>query len=222
MAGKTRKNAAGSGKSKSVLRDYTEAILYAVAITVVIRMLVIQAFRIPSGSMEDTLLVGDFLFVNKFIYGAQVTLPFTDKLLFRAPKLRDPRVGDIIVFKYPDNPKEDFIKRCQGVPGDVIEVRNKQLYRNGKPQFQSYIKHVAPDTIPREVDRRDNFGPYTVRPGHFFMMGDNRDDSRDSRYFGDVDESLLKGKALFIYWSWDATEPVFRAVRLNRLLNLVK
>ena len=202
-------------------RDFTETTVFAIIITLVIRMLIIQAFRIPSGSMEDTLLVGDFLFVNKFIYGAQVTLPLTDKLLFRAPKLRDPHHGDVIVFKYPDDPKQDFIKRCEGVPGDVIEVRNKQLYRNGKAVVESYIKHIAPDTIPRQVDQRDNFGPYTVRPGHFFMMGDNRDDSRDSRYFGDVDSGLLKGKALFIYWSWNDQEPWFRGIRARRLLNLI-
>src|SRR5439155_13187348 len=169
------------------MREIFEAVLFAVVLTVVIRMVVIQAFRIPSGSMEDTLLVGDFLFVNKFLYGAQVTVPFTDKLLFQLPKLRDPRHGDIIVFRYPVDPKQDFIKRCQGVPGDVIEVRDKQLYRNGHPIYETYIKHIAADTIPRGVDARDNFGPYQVRPGHYFMMGDNRDDSKDSRYFGDVD-----------------------------------
>jgi len=210
------------GKSKkSTVREYAEAIVFAVVLTVLIRMLVVQAFRIPSGSMEDTLLVGDFLFVNKFIYGAQVTLPFTDKILFQAPKLRDPKVGDIIVFRFPEDPRQDFIKRCEGVPGDVIEVRNKQLFRNGKPVYESYIQHVYPDTFPRGLEPRDNFGPYRVRPNHYFMMGDNRDNSRDSRYFGDVDEALMKGRALFIYWSWDAGEPIYRALRFGRLLRPV-
>ena len=206
---------------KSNVREYAEAIAWAVVLTVLIRMLVVQAFRIPSGSMEDTLLVGDFLFVNKFIYGAQVTLPLTDKILFRAPKLRDPKVGDIIVFRDPEDLRQDLIKRCQGVPGDVIEVRDKQLYRNGKPILQDYVKHIMADTIPRGVDPRDNFGPYQVRPNHYFMMGDNRDDSRDSRYLGDVDVALMKGKALFIYWSWDASKPLYKALRFRRLLHIL-
>ncbi|MBI5835620.1 MAG: signal peptidase I [Candidatus Eisenbacteria bacterium] len=192
-------------------------------------MVVLQAFRIPSASMEDTLLVGDFLFVNKFLYGAKITVPFTDKLLFQLPRIRDPRHGDVIVFRNPMDPSQDYIKRCEGVPGDVIEMRNKQLYRNGAPVVEGYVHHIYPDTIPREVAPRDNFGPFTVRPGHFFMMGDNRDDSQDSRFFGDVDGQLLKGKAIFIYWSWDSTPvgevlggPVPKGLRFGRLLNLVR
>ncbi len=214
-------------KKKSDVRELLEAILFAVILTVLIRMLVIQAFRIPSGSMEDTLLVGDFLFVNKFVYGAQVSLPLSDKMLFQLPKIRDPRRGDVIVFRYPEDLKQDFIKRCEGVPGDVIEVRNKQLYRNGQPVIEGYIKHSQLDTIPRGVDPRDNFGPYQVRPGHYFMMGDNRDDSRDSRYFGDVDAMLLRGKALFIYWSWegdfwDSVTHFRRGLRIERLFKVVR
>jgi signal peptidase I len=211
------------------VREYAEAILFAVVLTVIIRMVLLQAFRIPSASMENTLLVGDFLFVNKFLYGAKITVPFTDKLLVQLPKIRDPRHGDIIVFRNPQDPSVDFIKRCEGVPGDVIEVRHKQLYRNGQPVVESYIQHMYPDTIPREVSPRDNFGPYVVQPGQYFMMGDNRDDSQDSRWFMGVDRTLLRGKAIFIYWSWDSVPsgellggPVPKGLRFGRLLRLVR
>jgi signal peptidase I len=211
------------------VREYAEAILFAVVLTVIIRMVLLQAFRIPSGSMEDTLKVGDFLFVNKFLYGAKITVPFTDKLLVQLPRVRDPRHGDIIVFRNPQDPSIDYIKRCEGVPGDVIEVRDKQLFRNGKPVYESYVKHIYPDTIPRPLEPRDNFGPYQVQPGQYFMMGDNRDDSRDSRWFMAVDQSLLRGKAIFIYWSWDSTPvgevmggPIPKGLRFGRLGKLVR
>jgi signal peptidase I len=167
--------------------------------------------------------------VNKFLYGAKITVPFTDKLLVQLPKVRDPRHGDIIVFRNPMNPAEDYIKRCEGVPGDVIEVRDKQLYRNGQPVHESYIKHISPDTIPRPLEPRDNFGPYEVQAGQYFMMGDNRDDSRDSRWFMAVDQGMLRGKAIFIYWSWDSTPtgeimggPIPKGLRLGRLGKLVR
>ncbi|HVP39061.1 MAG TPA: signal peptidase I, partial [Candidatus Saccharimonadales bacterium] len=172
------------------MRENAEMVLFALVLTVIIRMVLLQAFRIPSASMENTLLVGDFLFVNKFLYGAKITVPFTDKLLFQLPRVRNPRVGDIIVFRNPMNTSEDYIKRCEGAPGDVIEVRSKQLYRNGRPVFESYVHHIDADTMAREVGPRDNFGPDTVQAGHYFMMGDNRDDSQDSRWFGAVDERL--------------------------------
>jgi signal peptidase I len=211
------------GRKKTIVREYTEAIIVAVILTVIIRTFVIQAFRIPTGSMEDTLLVGDFLFVNKFIYGAAV--PFTDAHL---PALRDPKRRDIMVFKFPRDPDRDFIKRVVGLPGDTIEIRNKVLYVNGEAQDEPYVKFTSPRVLgedypasgiyPPGAGNRDNYGPYTVPEGHYFMMGDNRDNSDDSRFWGPLPRDRIKGKAIFIYWSWnkDRTQP-----RLNRLGKLI-
>jgi len=222
-AGKPRK-ARNERKKKSTLREYAEAIVIAVILTLFIRTFILQAFRIPTGSMEDTLLVGDFLFVNKFIYGAEI--PFTDA---RLPAVRSPRRGDIMVFKYPRDPKRDFIKRLVGVPGDTVEIRNKVVYLNGIPQEEPYAKHTStrvrppgyrnPNIYPPGAGNRDNYGPVVVPPHHYFMMGDNRDNSDDSRFWGFLDRDLIKGKAVFIYWSWDKER--FRP-RLNRIGRLIR
>lgn len=196
---------------KPVWREYLEAIAVAVLLALVIRTFAFQAFRIPSGSMEDTLLVGDYLFVSKFLYGAEV--PFTGGA--RLPAIRQPKHGDIIVFRYPEDPSEDFIKRCVGVPGDVIEVRDKILYVNGEAQDEPYVKHVS-RSIRSGVD---NFGPVTVPEGKYFMMGDNRDNSRDSRVWGFLDHSLIRGKALFIYFSWDSART---GIRFSRILDIIR
>ena len=199
-------------RKKPVWREYSEALLVAGILAIVIRTFLFQAFHIPSGSMEDTLLEGDFLFVSKTLYGAEV--PFTGGK--RLPAIREPQRGDIIVFRYPEDPSQDFIKRCMGVPGDVIESRDKVLYINGEALDEDYVKHTQPD---RQVPGRDTFGPITVPEGKFFMLGDNRENSRDSRYWGFVDYSQLRGKALFIYWSWDKDH---KLPRLSRIFDLVR
>ncbi len=205
-------------RTKSTVREYVEALLLAIVLTLVIRGLVVQAFRIPTGSMEDTLLVGDFLFVNKMVYGSEIDVGFGGNRLiyYRFPAIRDPKPGDIIVFRYPDDPARDFIKRCVAVGGQTVEIRDKVLYVDGRSREEPYAVHKDPRVLPRETDRRDNFGPYLVPQGHLFMMGDNRDNSHDSRYWGALPQRLVKGKAMFLYWSWDGDR---RLPRLNRLLH---
>ena len=146
----------------------------------------VQAFRIPSENMLPTLLVGDFLFVD------------------RRASARTPGRGDVVVFRYPELPSRSYIKRVVAVGGDEVEVRDKTLYVNGQPREESFIQHIDPAVHPREFDPRDNFDPYTVPKGSYFVMGDNRDNSNDSRFWGPVDDSLMLGRVLGIYWSWDA------------------
>ncbi|MBM3263718.1 MAG: signal peptidase I [candidate division Zixibacteria bacterium] len=184
---------------KSLLREYMEIIVFAVALFGFIRTDVVQAFRIPSGSMENTLLIGDFLLVNKFIYGPRV--PFTD---IRLPGLRDPRPGDVVVFPFPQNPEQDFIKRCIAVEGQTIEIRDKVVYVDGvKIDNPQAVKFDDPSIKPASRNTRDNFGPKIVPQGHLFVMGDNRDYSHDSRYWGFVDQETVIGNAFIVYWSWD-------------------
>src|SRR5580765_2352506 len=181
-AGATRAKA----RTKSILREYLEALLLAIVLTLVIRGLVVQAFRIPTGSMEDTLLVGDFLFVNKMVYGSEIDIGFGGNRLiyYRFPAIREPKPGDIIVFRYPDDPSRDFIKRCVAVGGQTVELRDKVLYVDGQAQEEPFAIHKDPRVLPRETSPRDNFGPYVVPQGQLFMMGDNRDNSHDSRFWG--------------------------------------
>lgn len=197
---------------KQLLWEYTEAIITALILALLIRAYVVQAFKIPSGSMIPTLLIGDHILVNKFIYGTEI--PFTDKKILA---FRRPEKGDIIVFKYPENPKKDFIKRVVAIEGDVIEERNKVVYVNGQPVTEPYIRHN--DSIVRSggFDPRDNFGPITVPKDKLFVMGDNRDQSYDSRYWGFVDLKEIRGEALIIYWSWDPNSWV-RFSRIGRLI----
>lgn len=207
----------GTGQAKApgrkgYFRDFVETVITAVALALVLRAFVVQTFRIPSGSMEDTLLVGDFLIVNKFLYGIKV--PFTDT---RLPGIREPRYGDVVVFEYP-NPdprakKENYVKRVVGVPGDIVELRNNALYLNGEPKEEPFIKLKPP--TPRWAD----FGPIKVPEGSLFMMGDNRNWSADSRDWGFLDTGRIKGKAVMIYWSWDVgrTKP-----RLDRICDLIR
>ena len=194
-----------------VYREYTSSILIAVGLALFIRTTVVQAFYIPSGSMEDTLLVGDYLLANKFVYGAPIDIPIADYTLFRLPALRDPQPGDIVIFRSPAEPDRDLIKRCVAVGGQQLQVIDKELFVDGKPFPNPPLsKHIDAETYPASVNPRDNFGPFTVPAGHFFMMGDNRDNSADSRYFGAVPKDLIKGKATIIYWSWDSdTRPPY-------------
>lgn len=194
---------------KSAVREFIEALVVALGLALVVMTFVVQAFKIPSGSMIPTLQIGDHLFVLKFMYG--VKLPFSDTILI---KTWTPKRGDIAVFRYPREESVDYIKRVIGEPGDVIEMRNKQLYINGNLYQEPYAHHIDPMVIPE----RDNFGPVTVPEGKFFMMGDNRDNSSDSRVWGFVNENKLRGKAWLIYWSWDGKD---RWVRWERIGDLI-
>ncbi len=204
---------------KRVIWEYAEAIVTALILALLIRTYVVQAFKIPSGSMEPTLLIGDHILVNKFIYGTE--LPFSNKRLFA---VRAPRGGDVIVFEYPRDPSKDFIKRVVGIPGDVVAEKNKVVYVNGKRTVDSFAEHTDPGIKPGDIDPRDNFGPVAVPPGEYFVMGDNRDESYDSRYWGFVPMQNIKGEAFVIYWSWDGdgmkprlgrTGKAIRSVRLD-------
>ena len=200
-------------REKPLWREYGEALLVAGVLAIFIRTFGFQAFKIPSESMLDTLLVGDHLIGTKFDYGLK--LPYTDITLYKGG---DPQRGDIVIFKYPEDPDVDFIKRIVGVPGDVLEMRGKQFYRNGQPVKEDYIRIDEPNTLQ---PRRDNWGPITVPAGKYFMMGDNRDNSLDSRFWGFVDRDAIVAKAWRIYWSWGhkKEDPV---VRLKRIGSLIK
>ncbi len=178
---------------KSMFREYAEALIIALCLALFIRTFVVQAFKIPSESMLQTLLVGDHLLVSKFSYG--VKIPFTQAYIFEGD---DPQYGDVVVFKYPKDPSLDYIKRVVGRPGDVIEMRDKQLFRNGEAIKEAYARNSDPHGI---YPTRDNFGPFTVPEGEYFMLGDNRDNSQDSRYWGTVKKAAMHGKAWRIYWS---------------------
>lgn len=201
-------------KKKSLIREYAESIAIAVLLALVIRTYLVQAFKIPSGSMEDTLAIGDHLLVNKFIYGTKI--PFVDK---RVLTIRDPRQGDVIVFEYPEDPSKDFIKRVIGTPGDVVEEKDKKVYVNGKLYVNPHEIHKEKDLIPKEVNPRDNFGPITVPPSSYFVMGDNRDRSYDSRFWGFVPMDKIKGLAFIKYWSWDSEKFRPRFGSIGKLIN---
>jgi signal peptidase I len=199
---------------KGALRENIEAILIAIVIALFIRTFVVQAFKIPSGSMKQTLQIGDHILVNKFIYGVKV--PYLHETII---PLKNPRRGDIIVFKYPVDPRKDFIKRVIGIPGDEIEIRDKKLYVNQKRVNRDYGVYTDSRILSANVRPRDNFGPVTVPQHSLFVMGDNRDESFDSRFWGFVDYKALNGKAFIIYWSWDKEN---FGVRWNRLGQILK
>lgn len=208
-------------KKKSVVREYAEAIAIAILLALFIRTFVVQAFKIPSGSMLPTLLIGDHLLVNKFIYGIRV--PFSGKVLV---PLKDPKSGDIIVFKFPKDRTIDYIKRVVGVPGDKIEVKNKKVYRNDKLAEDPFAHFTSTTMLPGSVSPKDNFGPITVPEGKYFVMGDNRDNSSDSRFWGFVETNDVLGKAMIIYWSWDIDKPLlsvdrFSSIRWGRLADII-
>ena len=219
---KNKSNSKPSTKSetkKSGLRENIEAIAIAILLALFIRTFVVQAFKIPSGSMKETLQIGDHILVNKFIYG--IKLPFVQKTIV---PLKNPKKEDIIVFRYPENPKLDFIKRVVGVEGDVIKARNKNLYVNDQLVDQEYAIHTDPHIIPAVYNKRDNFGPVTVPPDSLFVMGDNRDNSKDSRFWGFVNLKAIKGKAFMIYWSWNKnnSQTLLNYVRWGRLFDILR
>ena len=202
----------------SKVQEYIEAIIIAILIAVVIRTLIVQAYKIPSRSMVPALLVGDHLLVNKFIYGVKV--PVIRKLLI---PVTDPKRGDIIVFIYPNDRTKDYIKRVIGVGGDKIEIRNKDILINDRPYKDAFGIYSDPVVYPSIMQPRDNFGPVIVPKGSLFVMGDNRDESADSRFWGFVDLRDVEGKALIIYWSWNSEEQdnLLKKIRWERLGNLL-
>lgn len=201
-------------KKKSAFREYAEAILIALVLALLIRTFVVQAFKIPSGSMEPTLEIGDHILVNKFIYG--VKIPFTG-LSFWA--WEQPQRGDVVVFTYPLEPEKDFIKRVIAVGGDTVRMVNKKLYINGAEAYDPYAVFKGETPLSGDIQKRDNFGPLTVPAGKLFVLGDNRDRSLDSRFWGFVPLGEVKGKAFIIYWSWNSKDTTVRWKRLGRLIH---
>jgi len=187
---------------RSTGREYFEAILVALIFVNFIRIFVLQAFKIPTGSMVDNLLVGDHIIVNKFAYAPPGTDLFASIFPFRTVHR-----GDIVVFRYPEDPDIDFVKRVIGLPGETLEIRDKVVYIEGKPLEEAYTVFVDPVTIPDKpmlpMRIRDQFGPFRVPEGSYFVMGDNRDRSNDSRFWGPVPAGMIKGRAFMVYWSFD-------------------
>ena len=188
---------------KSTLREYFESIVVAVILALFIRTFVVQAFKIPTGSMEQNLLIGDHLLVNKFVFSPTAT--DAERSLLPVTSINR---GDVIVFKYPEDPERDFIKRVIGLPGDVVEVRHKRVYIDGRPLDEPYVYDLRPPSAAASpfgvADLREQYGPVTVPPSEYFVMGDNRDNSQDSRYWGFLPRDLVKGRALIIYWSYES------------------
>jgi signal peptidase I len=190
---------------KSAVREYFESIVIAVILALFIRTFVVQAFKIPTGSMENNLLIGDHLLVNKFIFG-----PTASRLEGALLPVADVKRRDVIVFKFPEEPDRDFIKRVIGLPGETVELRQKKVYINGTPLDERYVHFLQPPGTATELheitsfDLRERYGPVTVPPNQYFVMGDNRDNSQDSRYWGFLPRDYIKGKALVIYWSYEA------------------
>lgn len=210
-------------RKKSVFREYLEAIIIALVLALFIRTFVIQAFKIPSGSMENTLLVGDHILVKKFSYGIKIPnkIPFLDIKLFKDIHFFEtiPERGDIVVFEYPKDETRDFIKRVVGLPGDILEIKAQTVFINGKPLDEPYAIHRDPYREERALYPRDNYGPVVIPERELFVMGDNRENSQDSRYWKFLNMDRLKGDAFIIYWSWNSGK--FN-VRWNRLAKLIR
>lgn len=231
-----------AGRMARGLFEWAKSVSLALLLFLVLRAFLVEAFKIPSGSMEGTLLVGDFLLVNKLVYGAEV--PFTGK---RLPAVRAPRNGDVLVFQWPEDPTKNFVKRLVGVPGDTLAMRKGVLVRNGVEQNERYIRHLDPNFDPYGDDfhwqcgfltaeakkkgrpcrpSRNNWGPLVVPAQHYFVLGDNRDNSLDSRYWGFVPDSLVRGSPLFVYYSYvpDSAQSFdwLRHVRWKRLFSRVQ
>jgi signal peptidase I len=225
------------GFKRSALWEWAKTLLIAFSLFFVVRSFLVEAFKIPSGSMENTLLAGDFLLVNKLVYGAQI--PFTHKSL---PAIRKPQRGDVIVFQFPSDLSKNFVKRVVGMPGDTLSMENGTLVRNGKPVEEAYVSHSEPGSDPAVDDflwqrnhmvrtaeastdafrpSRNNWGPIIVPTGNYFVLGDNRDNSLDSRYWGFVPDSLVRGRPMFVYYSYSRDSANasnwLNGIRWNRL-----
>jgi signal peptidase I len=201
--------------NKDKIKEYAEAIIIAILIALFIRTFIVQAYKIPSGSMIPTLQIGDHILVNKFSYG--VKIPFIRSTLI---PIGEPKRGDIIVFIYPKERDKDFIKRVIGIAGDKVQIKNKKLFINDKPYDDAHAFFVDQNILPSAIEPdRDNYGPITVPQGKLFVMGDNRDNSKDSRYWGYVDLPDVVGKALIIYWSWNSDEHWVRWDRFGKILH---
>ena len=198
---------------KSTIREYAESIIIALVLALLIRTFVVQSFKIPSGSMEPTLEIGDYLLVNKFIYG--IKIPFTSIHFF---PWKSPQRGDVIVFIYPLEPDKDFIKRVIGVGGDTVGISNKKLYINGVEVPDPHAVYRENTILLGELQKLDNFGPVTVPKGSLFVLGDNRDHSLDSRFWGFVPLKDVLGKAFIVYLSWNSQESMVRWNRLGYLI----
>ena len=218
VGGKNTKQVSGFTKFR---KDWIEPVVIAFILAAIIRSFIIQPFKIPSGSMEDTLLVGDQLMAVKFTYGLKI--PFTNHFIKR---FRDPKPDEVIVFKFPGDPSKDFIKRCVAVGGQKLEIRNKKVYVDDKLQeYPEHVKFIDSHINPPHIRPRDNYGPITVPEEHIFVMGDNRDNSNDSRFWGYVPYDNIKGKAVIIWWSWNHEVPLYdllHRVRWGRIFELIK
>ncbi|KAA3619281.1 MAG: signal peptidase I [Calditrichaeota bacterium] len=230
-------------RRKSKLREAIESLFVALLAVMILRSTVVQAYHVPTGSMKSTVLIGDFLLVNKFIYGARTpdSIPFLNyqlpHLVF--PAFKDPEPGEIVVFKYPPEPTIDYVKRCIAVGGQTIELRDGDVFVDGKPEGEKIFlrkeydpeeqRHVLFYQIKRENGPRyvirhyedhhksaENYGPKKIEPGHYFMMGDNRDNSSDSRYWGFVPRKNVVGEAMIIYWSWNKYLPLYKLLQKVR------
>ncbi len=224
------------GRWLHLFTEWAKSFVVAIVVFLIVRAFLVEAFKIPSGSMEKTLLVGDFLLVNKLVYGAEI--PFTHK---RLPAVHQPRFGDVVVFQWPQDPTKNFVKRLVGLPGDTLAMRDGELIRNGRDLQERYVLHTDPGADPSGEEfrwqrdhlvrtaeastgyhpSRNNWGPLVVPARHYFMLGDNRDNSLDSRYWGFVPDSLVRGEPLVVYYSYqpDSTSamPWLTRVRWKRL-----
>jgi signal peptidase I len=226
MAKTKGEDGGGATYRKSTAREYFESICVAVILALFVRTFVVQAFKIPTGSMENNLLIGDHLLVNKFVFAP--TLTRAENALLPIDPIRR---GDVLVFKYPEDPERDFIKRVIGLPGETVELKDKKVHINGTPLEEPYVHFLFPlDTSASDlgeggIDVRRSYGPVTVPEGHYFMMGDNRDNSQDSRYWGFMPRDYVKGKALFVYFSFGEGGPgvsgLLGNVRWSRLLHQI-
>ena len=203
-------------EQKSKIKEYVESIIIAILIALFIRTFIICAYKIPSGSMLPTLLIGDHILANKFIYG--VKIPLLRKTII---PVREPKRGEIVIFIFPNDRSKDFIKRVIGIAGDKIEIKNKKIFINDKEYNDPYGTFTDSLILPKSMEPRDNFGPVTVPQNSIFVMGDNRDNSMDSRFWGFVDLKDVQGKAFIIYWSWDYDKPILQGLRWKRLGNLL-
>ncbi len=197
---------------RTTFQEYSEALVVAIILAIIIRAIFVQAFKIPSGSMEPTLLIGDHILVNKLVYG--IRIPFTS---YRFPDLFQPERGDVIVFVYPEDRTKDFIKRVIGVGGDTVEIRNKKVFINGKEYNTPQARFNSNVIMPGDLNPRDNMPPLKVPKGFLFVMGDNRDFSHDSRFWGFVPLEDVKGKAFLIYYS----APDTAQIRWDRFFKVI-